>query len=41
MLGRLGLPVATGLSYQASIDSALDELAGALDEHLDIEAVLG
>ena len=36
-----GLRVATGLSYQASVDGALDELAAALREHLDIEAMLG
>ncbi len=41
MLDRLGLPVAPGLSYQTSVDTALDELAAALEEHLDLEAMLG
>ena len=41
MLGRLGMPVARGRSYQASVDAALDDLAAALEEHLDIEAMLG
>lgn len=40
MLGRLGLPVAAGLSYLGSVDATLDELAAALEEHLDIEAML-
>jgi len=41
MLGRLGLPIAEGLSYRRSVDAALDELAAALEAHLDIEAMLG
>jgi len=40
MLDRLGLPVATGLSYESAVDEALNELAAALEEHLDIEAML-
>jgi hypothetical protein len=41
MLERLGLQVATGLSYQATVDFALGELALALEERLDLEAMLG
>jgi hypothetical protein len=40
MLARLGMPVATGRSYQASVDAALDDLAAALEKHLCIEAML-
>ena len=40
MLGRLGLPVEAGLSYRTAVDNALDKLAEALEEHLDIEAML-
>ena len=39
--GALGLPVAEGLSYERSVDEALDALAAALEEHLELEAMFG
>ena len=39
---RTGIPEAVLCAGgEASVDDALDELAAALEEHLDIEAMLG
>ena len=39
LLGRIGVD-STGVDYAASVDAALDELAGALERHLDIDALV-
>jgi adenosylcobyric acid synthase len=39
-LQRLGLHITSDLHYTASVEAALDELAAALEQHLDVEAIL-
>jgi adenosylcobyric acid synthase len=39
LLARIGAG-STGADYAASVDAALDELAEALERHLDIDALL-
>jgi adenosylcobyric acid synthase len=39
-LGRLRPREATGLAYDADVDSVLDALADHLDRHLDLDALL-
>jgi adenosylcobyric acid synthase len=39
MLARIGA-TSTGADYASSVDTALDELAGALEQHLDIDGLL-
>jgi adenosylcobyric acid synthase len=40
LLDRLGA-AASGTDYEAAVDAALDEIAAALEEHLDIDALIG
>jgi adenosylcobyric acid synthase len=39
LLARIGVAGAGG-DYRASVDAALDEIAGALEAHLDIDALI-
>jgi adenosylcobyric acid synthase len=39
LLGRIGV-AGGGRDYRASIDTALDEIAAALEQHLDIDRLL-
>jgi adenosylcobyric acid synthase len=39
LLARIGI-AGSGRDYRASVDAALDEIAAALEEHLDIDALL-
>ena len=37
---RIGLPLSSEINYQQSVEQALDDLAQALEQHLDVDALL-
>jgi adenosylcobyric acid synthase len=39
-LARLGASGPSGLAYEPSVETALDDLAAAMETHLDIDALI-